>query len=354
MKFLRIILLYPLSIIYGGVTAVRNWLYDSKIKHSTPTPIKTISVGNITVGGTGKTPHSEYLIRLLQNDYRVGYLSRGYKRKSSGFRLAIPDIKSHIIGDEAYQIHTKFPEAIVAVCADRLHALKKMKKLDDAPEIVVLDDAFQHRTIKPDINIVLIDYNRLLFKDYMLPYGELREDKSNCHRADIIIATKCPPVLKPAEMKVVSNNLDLYAYQTLYFTSIVQSEPKAIYSDTLLDISTTEILLVTGTAQPQHLLQHLQSKSPKVVHLQYPDHYNFKNGDLNDIITQFDKLKEGQKAIIITAKDAARLSSMNVPEELKPHLYSMDVGVEFLANQQDKFDKQIYKYIRRKSMFCTW
>ena len=214
--------LLPASWLYGAVIKVRNKLFDSGILEERGYPIPIISIGNITVGGTGKTPHTEYLIRLLSKQWHVAVLSRGYKRKSEGFQLATKDTPMSVLGDEPHQIKQKFPNIYVAVDADRRHGIEQLMKETVAPglDVILMDDAFQHRYVKPGLNILLVDHNRLLCDDALLPAGRLREPESSKERANIVIVTKCPKDMSPMDYRILTKKMDLYRYQQLYFTTL--------------------------------------------------------------------------------------------------------------------------------------
>lgn len=347
---LRYILLKPLSVLYSTGVRLRNKLFDLGIYRSTKSNITTISVGNITVGGTGKTPHAEYILSLVSNKVNSAYLSRGYKRSTRGFRLADENSNASTIGDEAYQIKRKFPNITVAVDAKRHNALKKLNNSKNPPKLVVLDDAYQHRALNPDLNILLIDYNRLTYQDSMLPLGELREPSSNTDRADIIIFTKCPNTIMPVDMLSTRTQIRPFPYQTLYYTTLSYGKPKGLFTNKKLDICGKEIILVTGVAQPQHLHKHLEKYVSLITALKYPDHHKFTMHDIKEIEHDFEKLNASNRAIITTEKDAARLISMNIPESIKNDIYTIGIEIEFLFNKQKDFDAQIEKFLRNQNL----
>ena len=224
--------LYPVSWIYGTGVWLRNKLFDWGIYKERKFDIPVISVGNITVGGTGKTPHTEYLIRLLQKDYKVAVLSRGYKRKSKGFVLARPDTSVQMIGDEPFQMKQKFPDIHMAVDRDRCHGIEQLCNSHIAPgtEVIILDDAFQHRYVKPGINILLVDYHRLICEDTLLPAGRMREPENGKSRAHIVIVTKCPKDITPMDLRVLSKQMELYPYQQLYFTTLTYGKLHPLFT----------------------------------------------------------------------------------------------------------------------------
>ena len=347
---LKYILLKPLSVLYGIGVEVRNRLFDLGVYRSQKCGLSTISVGNITVGGTGKTPHAEYLLSYLSQRVPTAYLSRGYKRLTAGFRIADEKSTAMTIGDEAYQIYRKFDNVTVVVDGNRINALKRLQRHKIVPKVVVLDDAYQHRALHPDLSILLIDYNRLTYEDSMLPLGELRESSKNTDRADIIIFTKCPSTMQPVDVLSTRVQINPFPYQTLYYTTLEYGAPKGLFTDATIDLQGKEVILVTGVAQPQHLHKHIEKSAFKIVALQYPDHHRFTSHDLKEIAQDFDALQANNRVIVTTEKDAARLVNMNLPESIKEHIYTIGVDVKFLFNGQKDFDAQINKFLRNQNL----
>ena len=350
---LKYILLKPLSVLYGIGVGLRNKLFDLGIFHSHKCDLTTISVGNITVGGTGKTPHAEYLLEYLSKRVSTAYLSRGYKRSTTGFRIADEKSTASTIGDEAYQIYRKFENVTVAVDGNRINALKKLQQHKAEPKVVVLDDAYQHRKLHPDLNILLIDYNRLTYRDLMLPLGELRESSENTDRADIIIFTKCPNTMQPVDMLSTRTQINPFPYQTLYYTSLSYGEPKGLFTDKKIELYGKEVLLITGIAQPQHLHKHLEQYASLITALKYPDHHRFTSYDIQEIAEDYDGLANGNRVIITTEKDAARLISMEIPESIKNDIYTIGIEIEFLFNGKQNFNAQIDKFLRNQNLYLT-
>ena len=349
-------LLAPLALLYRVGIGVRNKLFDWKILPSEEFDTPIISIGNLTAGGTGKTPHIEYLISLLKDKCRVALLSRGYKRKSRGFILALTESSSKEIGDEPYQIKVKFPSVQVAVDADRRHGIRKLcssSEPNDA-DVVLLDDAFQHRYVKPGVNIVLMDYNRPLYEDTLLPAGMLRESVSSLDRAHVIIVTKCPQDIKPIDFRVVTKHLDLRPYQRLYFTTFSYGDmipfntlkrPKM-----LPELSAeTHVLLVTGIASAVSLVEKLREHTEHITHMEYADHHNFTSSELRDISKTYAAIGAEDKLIVTTEKDAARLRSCSLDEDVADNLYILPIEVEFLQGQQEKFNHYIIDYVSKNS-----
>ena len=348
--------LIPFALIYKAVIGVRNKLFDWKLLPSEEFGIPVITVGNLTVGGTGKTPHTEYIIDLLRNKYKVALLSRGYKRKTTGFQLATSDSTFHQIGDEPFQIKTKFPDIYVAVDADRRHGIHKLCEEDTAGdvELILLDDAFQHRYVTPGISIVLMDYNRPIYEDAMIPAGMLREPASSLHRAQVIIVTKCPKDIRPIDFRIVTKHLDLRPYQRLYFTTFRYGNLRAFQTPhiqrTLATLSEeTRILLVTGIASATPLTERLLECTQHVTHLEYDDHHSFTPAELQHISKTFSKIDAADKLIITTEKDAARLKSLPLDDIVANSLYVLPIEVEFLQEQQQSFDNYITDYVSKNS-----
>ena len=348
--------LAPATFIYRVVTEVRNKLFDWKILPSEEFDLPVISVGNLTVGGTGKTPHTEYLINLLKDKKKVALLSRGYKRKTKGFRLASSHSTALEIGDEPYQIRSKFPDIHVAVDADRRHGIHKLcaEEVSKDVEVILLDDAFQHRYVTPGINIVLMDYNRPIYDDALMPTGMLREPASSLHRAHIVIVTKCPQDIKPIDFRIVAKNLELRPYQQLYFTTFVYGDLLSFVTPAerkplSLLTPNTHILLITGIASAEPLIAKLHQYTEQITHMEYGDHHDFTRAELRDIKKTFESITAAEKIIITTEKDAARLSSYTLDEEVSTHIYTLPIEVEFLQGQQETFNNYITDYVSKNS-----
>ena len=352
----RNLLLYPFSLIYGLVTDIRNFLYNSGVLPSHEFRIPIICVGNITVGGTGKTPHTEYLVNLLRGNFKVAILSRGYKRKSRGFQIASADSSVKNIGDEPLQIFRKFRDILVAVDRDRVHGVKTILKENPEIEVIILDDGFQHRSIKPGLSILLSDYNRPIVKDYLMPYGNLRESKKNIRRTDVILITKSPENISPIKRRIIIKEVNKAPYQDLYFTSFMYRDPLPVFADnpsekfTLADLNPDKsgIVLVTGIANPGHLRDYLSKYFREIIHLGFPDHRCFTERDIEKISTVFNDLKSPLKFAFTTEKDAVRLREFtNIAEPLKLASYYIPVGVNFLNEDKPEFDKLISDYVRK-------
>jgi len=326
-------------------------MYDSGFLQSEEFAFPVICVGNIAVGGTGKTPHCEYLIDLLKKDYKIALLSRGYKRKSKGFLVAGPSSTVDDIGDEPLQISRKFSDIIVTVDRDRVNGvLTILEKYPDI-NVIILDDAFQHRSITPGFSILLTDYSNLLTRDYMLPFGDLRERKENMRRADMILVTKCPKNLSPIERRLIVKDINKSPYQNLYFTTITYQDPMPVFegqTQTPLSGPDCGIVLVTGVANPDPIKDYLDKKYKEVVHLSYPDHYGFTENDINDIISAYNSLNRKNKYMFTTEKDAIRLREfINIAEPLKTASFYVPIGIAFLNEDKNEFDNIIIDYVRK-------
>jgi tetraacyldisaccharide 4'-kinase len=347
------ILLYPLSWLYGFVVYLRNRAFDLNILKSTEFDVPVISIGNITVGGTGKTPHVEYLVKLLKEKREVATLSRGYKRKTKGFRLVETDSKAVDVGDEPLQIKNKYPEVTVSVCEKRVEGVQKLMatKNEKVPDVVLLDDAFQHRRITPGVNILLIDYNRQIKEDKLLPVGRLREGVHQMRRANIIIFTKCPDEVTPIMRRIMQNDIGLLPYQKLYFTKLEYDKLKPVFGAKQLEASFYEdkkyaVLLVTGIASPKLMLKHLGQFSHTIETLTYPDHYNYSVQDIELIMNKFNAITAENKIIITSEKDSMRFKdNPGITEAFKDALYFLPVQVNFLEEEKKSFNKKILNYV---------
>jgi tetraacyldisaccharide 4'-kinase len=316
--------------------------------------VPIISVGNITIGGTGKTPHVEYLISLLKDKFEVVALSRGYKRKSKGFIEVQVDSEVTAVGDEPLQIKKKFPEAIVAVCENRVIGVERILGSSQdlkIPDVIVLDDAFQHRRISPGINILLIDYNRPLKKDSLLPAGRLRESSSQIKRANVIIFTKCSGEITPIMRRIMQKEVHLKPYQELYFTTIHYNRIIPVFSgnqlhDELLSEKKFAVLVVTGIASPLLIYKYVEKIASHMETVTFPDHHHYSKEDICTISRKFEKINSEKKIILTTEKDTMHFKSIsNLPDEFKESLYYITVQVKFLGNEGNMFNKKILNYV---------
>jgi tetraacyldisaccharide 4'-kinase len=345
LKSFRILLL-PFALLYWLGISTRNWLYNKNILKSVSFGLPVICIGNLSVGGTGKSPMVEYLVALLKNKFKVATLSRGYKRKTKGYALASEKTTALEIGDEPMQFHLKFPEVPVAVGEERVLAIPQL--LQDRPEtqVVILDDAFQHRSIKAGLNILLTEYNNLFTSDFYLPTGDLRDVKSSYKRAQIIIVTKCKPDLTVAEKQKVIKEIDPVKGQVILFTAIEYGQMYHISShQTFSGDIKTEVLLVTGIANPRPLKKMLEDHRNSYHMLQYTDHHIFTIDDLNEIREKFEKMESPDKIILTTEKDAVRLAKFtNEIAELP--LYVIPVSHQFLFEEGNQFNKLVTDFIQ--------
>lgn len=346
--------LLPFSWLYGIIVEFRNLLFDMEILKSESYPIPLINVGNITVGGTGKTPHVEYLIRLLSENYKVAVLSRGYKRKSKGYLLAKLTSSIQKIGDEPWQMKQKFPHIHVAVDANRRRGIQRLIEDEETKdvEVILLDDAYQHRYVKPGLNILLTDYHRLFTEDTLLPAGRLREQPAGKRRANMVVVSKCPQGMKPIEYRVLQRRLDLMPFQKLFFSTLRYGYLKGLFNGQILDLDTLKeqkqnVLLVAGIGNPQQLEDDLRKYANHVSVLSFPDHHYFSTRDTKKIASEFEKLSE-PKLIVTTEKDASRLLDLKgLSIQVENNLYVLPIKVEILKENATTFNSNIENYVRK-------
>ena len=336
-------ILTPFSVLYGEIVAARNIFYNKGIFRSTAFDIPIINVGNLSVGGTGKTPQVEYLVHRLKDDYKIAILSRGYKRITEGFIVAHETTTALDIGDEPMQYHTKFKDVIVAVDADRVNGIQQLKKLPVKPDVILLDDAFQHRRVEAGLNILLTSYDNLYVDDQMLPSGNLREKVKGAVRAQIIVVTKCPDQLSEQQQFEISKRLNAETNQTVFFSKIKYGE-EIIGDDVILpisDLTDFDVILVTGIANTKPLTSFLDKEKINYQHKKYADHYNFSEKDLNEIKLTYSKIKTDKKLILTTEKDYVRsFTGMDY--------YYLPIETDFIDHKQD-FNKLIQKYVEQGS-----
>ncbi|GAC1306447.1 MAG: tetraacyldisaccharide 4'-kinase [Mucilaginibacter sp.] len=366
MKYLRW-LLFPFSLLYGLVVIIRNWFYDAGVFKSRRFKVPVISVGNLEVGGAGKSPMTEYLIRLLKDQYKLATLSRGYGRKTNGFLVAegVSSIKyqvassgkdlqlttynSQLIGDEPAQFKQKFPEITVAVCEDRI---KGIERLLPHHNLILMDDAYQHRAVEAGLNILLFDYNRIDDVHLLLPAGNMREPFSGRWRAQVIVISKCPAQLTADAQAVVAGKVDPLPYQKLFFTSIAYQALQNFDGDAAalaIDKDTT-VFLLTGIANAEPLVQHLSRSTADIIHHKYPDHHPFTLKNIAKLAGEFAACASAKKMIVTTEKDAQRLDNSwfkagVAGTEYLP-VYVMPISVEFLNESGRLFDQLITEYVR--------
>ncbi len=338
-------LLLPLALLYGIAVTIRNWLFDVKIIKSATFNFPLICVGNLVVGGTGKSPMVEYLVETLKPVYTVATLSRGYKRKTKGYALATAATTALEIGDEPMQFHTKFPDVAVAVGEERLVAIPQLLHDRPATEVIILDDAFQHRYVNAGLNLLLTDCNDIFYKDWFLPSGNLRDQRKSYKRAHIIIVTKCPAGLNDEEKKQVIADIHPLKHQHVFFTCISYGDAYHILSSARLpDLANKSVLLVCGIANPKPLQKYLQSHSAVFEEKLYGDHHIFTIDDLKDIRKRFEEMKGEDKIIITTEKDAVRLHKFDEQLSHMP-FYVLPVKPRFLFGEEEQFNALVKTFI---------
>ena len=338
-------LLFPFSILYGSVIWVRNKLFDKKILRSAKFNFPLVCVGNLAVGGTGKTPMVEYLVRIVKGKYKVATLSRGYKRKTKGFAIAGERSTAADIGDGPMQIHKKFADITVAVAEERIIGVPQLLYEKPETQVIILDDAFQHREIEAVMNILLTDYNNLYTRDILLPAGDLRDIKSSSKRAGIIIVTKCKANLDEQDLNKIERELQPLPYQKIYFTRIQYNGPYHLFTGAPYVLEPdSEVLLVCGIANPAPLKEALSSYVSSYELLAYRDHHIFNLDDLKEIKATFSKIKNKNKIIITTEKDGVRLAKFE--KELKEMpVYVLPIAHEFLFGKEREFENEVLQYI---------
>ena len=334
---------------YSWITAIRNKAFDTGVMKSHEFGIATICIGNITVGGTGKTPHTEYLARLLKGKYRTAVLSRGYGRQSKGFVKAEAGIKASMIGDEPAQMKNKFPDLDVYVCEKRVDGIRNILSEKKGTDVILLDDAYQHRHVKAGLNILLIDSNRPLWQDCILPFGRLRESENGILRADVAIITKCGDMTEE-EREQCRSHISKIKEIPVFFTAIRYGNMYRM-SDTAPftgDLKGSGILLVTGIANPAPLRKEIESQGAEIHEIRYPDHHKFSDSDISDIVSAYKSLETGG-IIITTEKDAARIQQQRLPDDIKDIIYIVPIETVFLYDEENMFNQIIENYVTENS-----
>lgn len=353
--FILRVLLLPISLLYGLVTFIRNLFFNWGILKSISHKTTSISVGNITAGGTGKTPHIEYLIRLLNDTNKIATLSRGYKRKTKGFLLANEKTSYQEIGDEPMQFHSKFENINVAVDEKRRRGIEELEKLIQ-PDVILLDDCFQHRWIKPSLNIVLLDYSSVGDSQFMLPSGELREWKSGIKRADIIVVSKSPNIYSPIEHRRIKELIKPQNHQNTFFSFInyLDIEPlndaaKRIIDSDKFDLLEYKALVFAGIAKISPLMDHLQKRTKDVLLAEFGDHHSFAPADIIRVTNQFKDIISTNKLLITTEKDAMRLKDKRLfplLEEFPVFYIPIEIGFHKVADEETTFDQTILDHVQ--------
>ena len=342
----------PLSWLYGMVVHIRHKLFDLKILRSEEFDIPVVCIGNLTVGGTGKTPVAELLIERFSEHYRVGVLSRGYRRRTKGFVLSTPASSARTIGDEPRQMKLKYPSVPVAVCEKRAEGIRLLRKAHPEIELIILDDAFQHRYVEPWVNILLMDYNNPVYRDRLLPWGRLRDTRNQIHRANFVLVTKCPDDLNPLDMRIVINSLGLFPYQSLYFTRMRQGEITPLFADRAVGKvrEGDPVIAMSGIANPVPLLESLRKRFDVVAELTFDDHHTYRLSDMRRLEALFAAYPD---AVVLTAeKDAVKLTNRKkVPEAVQQRLYYVPIHVSFVADSESEFLRQLELYVRTNQKY---
>lgn len=344
--------LSPLAWIYGWVMWIRNRFFDWGILKSKQYDIPVISVGNITVGGTGKTPHIEYLIRLLSPKYKIAVLSRGYKRKSKGYVLGTKDTPMEMIGDEPWQMMQKFPNIYIAVDANRCRGIERLMS-DEATkdvQVILLDDAFQHRYVSPGRNILLTDYHRLITKDMILPAGRLREAPAGKERANLVIVSKCPEEMSPMEYRIIAESLQLRPYQRLYFSTFKYGKMVNMLTCEMKPIAEMRhynVLLLTGIGCPKQMRLDMAKRFASVESMDFKDHHYYTPSDIEQIGQELEKLPE-PRLIITTEKDFTKLMSLEpFPDKVAESIWVLPIGIKILQGKEKLFNDKITGYVQK-------
>lgn len=356
-EIVRKLLLLPLSHVYGWGVGMRNKLFDWGLLKEEKFDIPIIAVGNLAVGGTGKTPHTEFIADLLRDDYNIGILSRGYKRHTKGFVLATPHTTPRDIGDESYQMYHKFGRNLmVAVCENRVEGIRKMREINPDLNLIILDDGFQHRYVKPKVSVLLTEYNRPYYKDHLMPYGRLRESAQGVTRADIVIVTKCPDSIKAIDYRLAKKHLDLIPDQDLFFSRYNYEVPRPVFPNKkkavqppILEEMSDEymILAICGIGNPKPFLRYVRSYAPRVKINLFPDHHDYTRKDMELLQHRFDSMPIGRRYILTTEKDAVRLiNNPYFPHQLKPYIFYIPVRVSFDEIDGTDIRKSLARFIR--------
>jgi len=338
-------LLFPLSFIYGSITGMRNLLFDYGIFKAKSHPIPIICIGNLSVGGTGKTPHTQYLLDLLKNNYKVAVLSRGYGRKTSSLQLVEINSNAIEIGDEPLQLKQNNPECLVVAEKNRNKGVQHILKHFPGTDVILLDDGYQHRWIKAGFNILITPFSSPYYKDYLMPVGKLREGKKGVSRANAVIFSKTPENTNPTLKKGMLEKLHLFSNQKAYFSVIEYHKFKCISNNTELEENNRySITLVSGIANANPLIKYLKEKGHSVNHLKYSDHHNYTRNDIDTILAKYNAEKSTKKLILTTEKDATKL------KQFLPHFKDVNfyyIPIEVKIEQSEKFKKQILDYVEK-------
>ena len=350
LKLIRL-LLFPISILYGLGVALRNLFFDLGLFKSTKFNIPVLIIGNITLGGSGKSPMTEYLVKLLKNDYAMAVLSRGYGRKTTGFKLVETDSTAAEVGDEPMQFKQHFPALTVAVCENRVAGMHQLVPNHD---VVILDDAYQHRWLQPSLSILLLEYSSLQKVDFLVPTGNLREPRSATKRADILVITKAPQNISVLEKTKLIKQIEPQPNQKVFFSYLQYASLLNVADGSSRQLNTlrtdTHVFLLTGIANARPLVAELERYTSHITHHQYPDHYNFSTADIEKISQEYRACEAADKLIITTEKDAQRLKNSTFAASLaRTLLYVLPVETAFAEDDKIKFDQLIVNHVREYS-----
>lgn len=353
MKIFKLII-YPISLLYGMIMSIRNFLFDLGILRSKRTPISSIVVGNLKTGGTGKTPHVEFLISRLKNQFNIAVLSRGYGRGTSTFIIADESSTSKHIGDEPLQIKNKFNDIIVAVNANRNEGVNKILKAYPKTNLVILDDAYQHRYLQPNICILLTEYSDLYIDDLILPTGNLREFVSGANRADVIVVTKSPELLSPIDKRLIVDKLNVKSHQTVFFSYTCYKNIRDLNNNTsseydfkMLKKEKYSVLLFTGIADATNINYYIKNNVHDFKSIEFPDHYHYKNHDINKIKNIFDSIENPNKIILTTEKDAMRLKDESFKDLIvNLPIFYIPIDVKIHNDREEELINKILEHVR--------
>ena len=347
-EFIAKIFLYPFSLLYGIGISIRNGFYETEMLKGSKFNLPVISVGNLTVGGSGKTPHIEYLILLLKDYLNVATLSRGYKRKTKGFRQVTKQDNVSHSGDEPLQFKRKFPSISVAVAESRNIGIPQLVQKQPNIEVILLDDAFQHRSVIPGLNILLTEHRKPFYEDALMPAGRLRDNKSSYKRADIIIVSKCPNKLEAREREHIKSQIKPYPHQTIFFSKYDYLTPYHIFdfSNKLVSQSKASIILISAIASTDYLIDHLEEEDIEIVNMKYEDHHYFTSIDLEQLVLTYNQIQNPNKYILTTEKDGIRLGEhYNYIQQNNLPIYILPIKVAFLDSDGLIFDDLLKKFL---------
>lgn len=343
------VLLYPIALIYGLLVWLRNMLYDAKFFTSISFSVPVITVGNLSTGGTGKTPHVEYLVRLLQYRYRVATMSRGYKRHTQGFLVADSQSNALRIGDEPMQYHMKYPELVVSVAEERMIGIPALLQRRPDVDVILLDDAYQHRSVKAGFTILITDFSRPFYKDHILPFGSLRESRSAYKRATVVLVSKCPLNLTVAQAKDIETRIAPLPHQKVFFTGIHYDTPYDLVTREEVSFTGKNVILVCGIARPEPLVTFLKNNSNDVHTLSYKDHHYFVSSDLEEIKTAYENWNVPNKIIVTTEKDAARLHlHFDKLRDWGIQIAVLPIAIKVLLGKDTEFDEAVLQYVEKE------